>query len=140
MVRSGAGRSPPGGVLHLAQRGAADVYVTAVVRREPLAEQAHVTGVAPATPESECAAPSVMIKDYGGGMADQEDWTPGDVASMVANPFYAITIDEGLALPHEPLISGDDWVRANVGLIEELGPEAYLRNLLSVLKGNYPRS
>jgi hypothetical protein len=85
-------------------------------------------------------APSVMTKGYGGGMADHEDWTPGDVASMVANPFYAINIDEGLALPHEPLISEDDWVKANVGLIEELGPEAYLRNLLSILKGNYPRS
>lgn len=43
-------------------------------------------------------------------------------------------------MPHEPLISEDDWGRANVGLIEELGPEAYLRNLLSILKGNYPRS
>ncbi len=85
-------------------------------------------------------APSVMTKGYGGGMADQEDWTPGDVASMVANPFYAINIDEGLALPHEPLISEDDWVRANISLIEKLGPEAYLRNLLSILKGNYPRS
>ncbi len=81
-----------------------------------------------------------MTKGYGGGMADHEDWTPGDVASMVANPFYAITIDEGLALPHEPLISEDDWVGANVGLIEELGPEAYLRNLLSIFKGNSPRS
>jgi hypothetical protein len=29
--------------------------------------------------------------------------------------------------------------QANVRLIEELGAEAYLRNLLSVLKGNYPR-
>jgi hypothetical protein len=82
----------------------------------------------------------VMIKGYGGGMADQQDWTPGDVASMVANPFYAINLDEGLALPHEPLISEDDWVRANVGLIEELGADAYLRHLLSILKGNYPRS
>ena len=27
------------------------------------------------------------IEGYGSGMADQEDWTPGDVASMVANPF-----------------------------------------------------
>jgi len=86
------------------------------------------------------SAPSVMTRGYGGGMADHEDWTPGDVASMVANPFYAINIDEGLALPHEPLISEDDWVRANVGLIGELGPEAYLHNLLSILKGNYPRS
>jgi len=71
-------------------------------------------------------------------MADQEDWTPGDVAGMLANPFYAINIDEGLALSHEPLISEDDWGKANVGLIEEPGPEAYLRNLLSILKGNYP--
>ena len=81
-----------------------------------------------------------MTKGYGGGMADHEDWTPGDVASMVAIPFYAINIDEGLTLPHDPLISEEDWGRANVGLIEELGPEAYLRNLLSILKGNYPRS
>jgi hypothetical protein len=45
----------------------------------------------------------------------------------------------GLAVPHEPLISEDDWVKANVGLIEELGAEPYLRNLLSILKGNCPR-
>jgi hypothetical protein len=72
-------------------------------------------------------------------MDDQGDWTPGDVAGMIANPFYAITIEETLALPHEPMISEDDWVKANVDLINELGAEAYLRNLLSVLKGNYPR-
>jgi len=58
---------------------------------------------------------------------------------MIANPFYAITVDETLALPHEPLIGEDDWVKANVTLISELGSEPYLRNLLSVLKGNYPR-
>jgi len=40
---------------------------------------------------------------------------------------------------HEPLISEEDWVKANVSLIQELGPETYLRNLLSILKGNYPR-
>jgi hypothetical protein len=39
----------------------------------------------------------------------------------------------------EPLISEDNWVKANLRLIEELGAEPYLRNLLSVLKGNYPR-
>ena len=110
-----------------------------VIRREPRADQPHAASVPSAAPGCEYLAPSVLTKGYGSGMADHEDWTPGDVASMVANPFYAINIDEGLALPHEPLISEDDWVRANVGLIEELGPEAYLRNLLSVLKGNYPR-
>jgi len=72
-------------------------------------------------------------------MSDEDDWTLGDVTSMIANPFYAINIDEGLAAPHEPLTGEDDWVEANVRLIEELGAEPYLRNLLSVLKGNYPR-
>ena len=48
-------------------------------------------------------------------------------------------IDEGLAVPHELLISEDDWVKASIRLIEELGAEPCLRNLLSVLKGNYPR-
>ena len=53
-------------------------------------------------------------------MPDDDEWTPGDVASMIANPFYAVNIDEGLAVPHEPLISEYDWIMANVRLIEEL--------------------
>jgi hypothetical protein len=68
-----------------------------------------------------------------------DEWTPGDVTAMIANPFYAIEIDEDLVVPHEPMISEDEWVKANVQLINELGSEAYLRNLLSILKGNYPR-
>ncbi len=74
-----------------------------------------------------------------GVAADEDEWAPGDIAGMIANPFYAINIDDGLAMPHEPLISEDDWIKANVRLIKELGPEPYLRNLLSILKGNYPR-
>ena len=70
-------------------------------------------------------------------MADDGDWTAGDITSMIANPFYAINIDEGLTLPHQPMISEDDWIKANVKLINELGPEPYLRSLLSILKGNY---
>ena len=62
------------------------------------------------------------------GMSDDDEWTPGDVTSMIANPFYAINIDDGLAVPHEPLISEDNWVEANVRLIEELGDgRVYLR-------------
>lgn len=72
------------------------------------------------------------------GVVDDDGWAPDDVAGMIANPFYAITLDEGLALPHEPMISEDDWIKANVSLIDELGAEAYLRKLLSVLKGDYP--
>jgi len=37
------------------------------------------------------------------------------------------------------MISEDEWIKANVALLKELGPEPYLRTLLSVLKGNYPR-
>jgi hypothetical protein len=51
-------------------------------------------------------------------MSDDDEWTPGDVTSMIANPFYAINIDEGLAVPHEPLISEDDWITANVWLCQ----------------------
>lgn len=68
------------------------------------------------------------------------DWTPGDVAALITNPFYAINIDPMLAEPHDPLISEDEWIAANLKEIEEQGAEAYLRNLLSVLKGNYPKS
>ncbi|WP_309114635.1 hypothetical protein [Saccharothrix sp.] len=69
-----------------------------------------------------------------------EEWTPGDVAAMIANPFYAIEIDPMLAQPHQPMISEDEWVASNIELIGQLGPDAYLRNLLAVLKGNYPQT
>src|SRR4051794_26579351 len=59
------------------------------------------------------------------------DWSPGDVNALIGNPFYAVEIDPGLAEPHEPLVSEEDWVAANVQSIEEMGPEPYLRNLLS---------
>jgi hypothetical protein len=69
--------------------------------------------------------------------AEPEPWRAGDIAALAANPFYAIQIDPMLATPHETIIDEEDWIRSNVKLIENLGPEAYLRNLLSVLKGGY---
>lgn len=63
------------------------------------------------------------------------EWTPGDDAVIVGNPRYTINIDRGLVLPHKPLISEEEWIKANARAIEELGPEAYLRNLLSTLRG-----
>jgi hypothetical protein len=66
------------------------------------------------------------------------DWTTDDVNALLGNPFYAINIEPALAEPHPPLISEDEWIAANVKQIEDLGPEAYLRSLLSILKGNYP--
>ena len=66
------------------------------------------------------------------------EWTPGDENAMLSNPFYAIQISPTLAEPHDLLVSEDEWVAANIAVIEEIGPEAYLRNLLSILKGNFP--
>jgi hypothetical protein len=71
-------------------------------------------------------------------LPEPDDWTEGDVNAVLGNPFYAIEIDPRLAEPHEPLISEDEWIAANVKSLQELGPDAYLRNLLSILKGNFP--
>lgn len=70
---------------------------------------------------------------------EDRPWTTGDVAALLANPIYAINIDPTLAVEHPPLVSEDDWIAANVQGIEELGAEAWLRNLLVVLKGGYVR-
>ncbi|MCA1601181.1 MAG: hypothetical protein LC776_05915 [Acidobacteria bacterium] len=63
----------------------------------------------------------------------------GETAAMLMNPYYAITLYPGLFGEHPPLANEDDWVKANAKLIEQLGTEAYLRQLLAVLKGDYPR-
>jgi len=67
------------------------------------------------------------------------DWTPAEVNGIVGNPVYAINIDPTLAKPHPLLVSEEQWIAANVTQIENLGPHEYLRNLLTILKGNYPR-
>jgi len=67
------------------------------------------------------------------------DWTPAEVNGIVGNPVYAINIDPILAKPHPLLVSEEQWIAANVKQIENLGPYEYLRNLLTILKGNYPR-
>jgi hypothetical protein len=70
----------------------------------------------------------------------QPDWTPAEVTGLVGNPFYAINIDPVLAQPHPPLISEQDWINANVKLLDDLAPHAYLENLHSILKGNHPKA
>jgi hypothetical protein len=62
------------------------------------------------------------------------------VTRMLMNPVYAIDIDPDLTIAHEPMISRDEWIGANSRLIAELGAEAYLELLLTILEGDYPRS
>jgi hypothetical protein len=66
-------------------------------------------------------------------------WSEGDVSRILSNPFYAITFDPSLFIDHEPIISKEQWVQANVRMIEQMGAEAYVRQLLEILEGNYPR-
>jgi len=61
------------------------------------------------------------------------------LTKALINPFYAITIHEGLYGEHDPLVSKDEWVGANMNVLKEVGPEAYLRTLLNVLEGDYPK-
>jgi hypothetical protein len=68
---------------------------------------------------------------------DGSNWVPSDIARMLMNPFYAIDINPSLALPHEPLISEEEWIAVNLQMIADIGPESFLRTLLHVLKGGY---
>jgi len=60
-----------------------------------------------------------------------------DMVALLVNPVYAIEIDEDLLFEHEPLVTEDQWVGANIELIKQVGAETWLRELLSVLKGNH---
>ena len=60
------------------------------------------------------------------------------MTGIIGNPVYAINIAPALAKPHPVLISEQQWVATNAKLIADIGPEAYLHNLLSILKSTYP--
>ncbi|WP_030751525.1 hypothetical protein [Streptomyces griseus] len=68
---------------------------------------------------------------------DDGEWTPEAVLGVLINPFSAVEIHPSLAVPHEPLVSEDQWVQAALRLIEEHGAELALRALLKSLKGDY---
>jgi hypothetical protein len=60
-----------------------------------------------------------------------------EVKQMLINPYYAININPDLASPHSPIVDRDQWVGANQHLINEIGSEEWLRQLLAVLEGGY---
>ncbi|MGW0862682.1 hypothetical protein [Streptomyces sp. NPDC002611] len=74
---------------------------------------------------------------HGGWGGEDGKWTPELVMGTMINPFSAIEIHPSLAVPHEPLVSEDDWVKVMVRHIEEHGAEHALRVLLHTLKGDY---
>jgi hypothetical protein len=70
----------------------------------------------------------------------ENQWTEHDVSGVLMNPVYAITLHPDLFGEHqEYVVSKDQWVEANARLIHTMGPEGYLRRLLAVLEGDFPR-
>lgn len=57
-----------------------------------------------------------------------------NLEDMLSNPFYAITVAKPFSEDHEPLVSEEDWIKANAKLIEEIGAEEWLRLLLNKLR------
>jgi hypothetical protein len=63
--------------------------------------------------------------------------TPDDIRRMLSNPFYCLRqIHPDFAIEHEPIISEQQFIEAGARLIQEIGPEKYLKELLENLKGN----
>ncbi|MGH3804059.1 MAG: hypothetical protein ACRDTD_28785 [Pseudonocardiaceae bacterium] len=71
--------------------------------------------------------------------SNKQQWDADDVTAILINPVYAISIDPGLLGEHPPLVSEDQWIAANRRLLDEMGADRYLRQLLDVLKGNHPK-
>jgi hypothetical protein len=50
------------------------------------------------------------------------------------NPYYAIRVSPSLTTEHEPMTTKEQWIKANVQLMDELGKEEWLSQLLEVLE------
>jgi hypothetical protein len=61
-----------------------------------------------------------------------------DAINMLINPYYAVNISSDLAGEHEPLVTQDQWIEANLRLLDEIGSRKWLEQLLAVLQGYYP--
>jgi hypothetical protein len=62
------------------------------------------------------------------------------IQHMLINPYYAINIHPSLADEHPPLVEKDMWIQTNINLMDELGAERRLKQLLAVLQGAGPRN
>lgn len=107
--------------------------------RDPQSEVARFLPLWRATRQGEAGAwKSAREFDLSGWGGEDGKWTPELVAGLIINPFNAIEIHLSLTLPHEPIISEDEWIYSAKRIIEENGVEFALRALLRILKGDYP--
>jgi hypothetical protein len=56
------------------------------------------------------------------------------------NPYYAINLSSSLLTDHEAMISKEKWISVNAQLIDELGKEEWLKQLLAILESDQPHS
>ena len=54
-----------------------------------------------------------------------------------ANPYHAVVIAPIFAAEHETLIAEDDWLRANMLAVAQVGARTWLATLVRVLQGDY---
>ncbi|HUD06816.1 MAG TPA: hypothetical protein VMR34_02920 [Candidatus Saccharimonadales bacterium] len=59
-----------------------------------------------------------------------ESTSEDDVKNTLVNPYYAINFADSLFKVHEPKIAKEDWVMTNTMLIEELGAQLWLEQLI----------
>lgn len=52
----------------------------------------------------------------------------------IVNPTLVVNIVDSLTGEHEPLVAREIWVQANEKMIKEIGPEAWLWQLLEILE------
>lgn len=61
---------------------------------------------------------------------------PEHIQGIIMNPFYAIIIAPEFVEEHIPFMSDEEWVKVNASLIQEIGAEKWLTQLLDVLEGS----
>ncbi len=60
------------------------------------------------------------------------------IEDLLINPYYVINISPNLVDKHEPLTTKEIWVKANTRLMDEMGKEEWLKQLLHVLETGEP--
>jgi hypothetical protein len=60
-------------------------------------------------------------------------YTEDEAASMIINPFYAISFRGDFFSAHEGCAAKEDWVIVNSKLMEDIGAKAWLDQLLDAL-------
>src|SRR5215475_15648728 len=90
--------------------------------------------------QQEMQMPRIVLEHLA-GRATPTEGVPGqmtteDISGMISNPVYCLDrIAPWIAEPPGALVPVEEWVAAGAKLIEEIGAEAYLRQLIQNLRG-----